>query len=131
MELNNESWLPWLLKVVGAFGFFAVVAALAVGIAGLVLCFTGGSRRTFFIYLLLAQLPILLCVVGALRSWLLVNMVIQQADVVLKASEWAEIRKEIWIMILWGVGWSIPVNILGLVGVSLRRRNSPSPISAP
>ncbi len=130
MELNNESWLPWLLKVVGAFGFFAVVAALALGIAGLVLCFTGRSRKTFFIYLLLAQLPILLCVVGALRNWLLVNMVIQRTDVVLKASEWAEIRKEIWTMILWGVGWSIPVNILGLVGVSLRRRKSPSPTSA-
>jgi hypothetical protein len=131
MELNNESWLPWLLKVVGAFGFFAVVAALALGIAGLVLCFTGGSRKTFLIYLLLAQLPILLCVVGALRNWLLVNMVIQRTDVLLKASEWAEIRKEIWTMVLWGVGWSIPIDILGLVGLSLRRRKSPVPTLTP
>ena len=131
METNSEPLLFWLIKVVGLFGLLAVVAALALGVAGLILCFTGASRKSFIFYLLLAQFPILVCLVGALRSWILVQMVIQRADVMLKPSQWAEFWKDIWTLILWGVAWSVPLDILGFVGLGLRRRKRPASTRTP
>ena len=43
----------------------------------------------------------------------LTSMAIHRMDVVVKASQWAAFWKEILAMILWGVSWSIPIDILG------------------
>lgn len=123
MASNDEPWLGWIVKAVGPFGFFALVTFLVLAFTGMVLCVKAKNRKALLIYLVLAQLPLLLCVVGALRNWFEVHRVIERMDVVLKPSEWTDLWKELGALILWGLGCSIPLNLLGLIGLRRHRPN--------